>query len=350
MDILSIAVDVGRRFQAERVKRFALSPFASMIRNEWPASFYRAFPDKTSANFKAKASAGMGQWNEAPFMAFLDSTVTKSPQSGYYPVILYERGFRSFCLVMAQGADLLKRTFGTKEALAILKSRVPLIQAAATGWKSRSFTAGPFHTYSRGDTRLGRGADDPWAVSVAFGKRYLLDSPPSLEEFVADLKAMLELYEAVVKSIGQQFITEERIAEQLSLSGELPQNTTATAFGLDGALRIAHHKSLERRARNSKLVKDVKAALGSACQGCGVTLSSAYGSIGTDFIEAHHLIPLAEAPKEGVSLSVADFAVLCPTCHRIIHKLGCPKLHVLREVVNPEVRAFYEKLPKRRVG
>jgi 5-methylcytosine-specific restriction protein A len=343
MDMLTIAVDIGKRFPSERTRQFANNPLASMIRNDWRSSFYQAFPQVSASNVKAKASAGMGQWNAAPFMAFLDTRITTSPQSGYYPVILYERGFESFCLVMAQGADLLKTTFGTKEALSILKSRVPLIQAAAPGWARKGFGAGPFQTYSRGDTGLGRTADDPWAVSVAFGKRYRLASPPPLQEFIDDLAAMLALYENVVAKIGHQFIEQERVAEQLSLSGELPTPGTEI-FGLDGALRISEHKTVERRSRNTRLVKQVKAILGSTCQGCGVTLSSTYGHIGTDFIEAHHLTPLGDMPSDGRKLSLSDFAVLCPTCHRIIHRLGCPKLDVLRRTVNPKVRDFYEKL------
>lgn len=343
MDILRIAIEVARNFPSERSKRFAENPLASLIRNDWPESFYQALPQHANTSLTVKASAGMGQWNAAPFMAFLDSRVTTSPQSGYYPVILYERGFNSFCIVMAQGADLLKATFKTRGAIAILKSRVPALQAAAPGWKSKGFTVGPFQTYSRGDTGLGRTADDPWAVSVAFGKRYLLNKPPSLEEFVSDLSAMLELYAAIVGTIGNTFIEQEREAQQLSLSGELPTDIDGVS-GLDGAVQIAEHKKIERRMRNKKLVKDVKTVLGSTCQGCGVTLSSTYGSIGHDFIEAHHLTPLAQAPNEGQHLRSVDFAVLCPTCHRIIHRLGCPGLEVLRAVVNPAVRDFYQRL------
>lgn len=340
MNVLAISVEVGKNFTAERLKPFADNPLAVTIRREWPQAFYRACPEFENV-LRVKASAGAGQWNAAPFMAFLDPKITSSPQSGYYPVILYERGFESFCLVMAQGADLLKSTYRTKVALSILKSRAPQLRAAAPAWETKGFVTGPFQTYSRGNAALGRDADDPWAVSVAFGKRYRLDNPPSLDRFVQDLRAMLELYQSIVKVIGTKFIEEDQIAEQLALSGELPK---VDASGIDGALRINNHKENERRSRNSKLIKDVKAALGSTCQGCGITLSSAYGTIGADFIEAHHLTPLSLAPKEGVHLTENDFAVLCPTCHRMIHRLGCPEIKILQQTVNPEVRAFHKSI------
>ncbi|TFW31152.1 hypothetical protein E4O92_14580 [Massilia horti] len=167
----------------------------------------------------------------------------------------------------------------------------------------------------------------------------MVKTPPSLQEFRSDLNSMLELYEEVVRRVGRLFLQEEQAAEQLAASGELPRTA-----GLDGALKVAHHKTVEWKHRNSRLVKQVKIELGCTCQGCGVTLSSAYGRIGADFIEAHHLTPLAQAPDQGVELTAKDFAVLCPTCHRIIHRLGCPTLDFLRETVNPKVRAFYEDL------
>lgn len=341
MSVLSIAVTVGKRFVEERKGPFANSPFSSLIRNDWPASFYTEFTGPKFANIKAKASAGQGQWSEAPFMAFLHKETTVTPQSGYYPVILYERGFRSFCLVMAQGSHSLTSNIGAKEAISILKSRAAVLRSNAPDWQGHGFSEGPFETYSRGNTTLGRVADDPWVSSIAFGKRYLVDAPPALAEFTNDLASMLELYEQLVVRIGHRFIDEERAVEQLAMNGELPIDRST---GLDGALRVAQHKTVEWKHRNTRLVKQVKAELGSTCQGCGVVLSSTYGEIGAGFIEAHHLTPLAQAPDHGVELTSKDFAVLCPTCHRIIHRLGCPSLEKLKQVVNPKVRAFYEDL------
>jgi len=45
-----------------------------------------------------------------------------------------------------------------------------------------------------------------------------------------------------------------------------------------------------------------------------------YGEIGNDFIEVHHLLPLAEAKKE-TTTSVDDLICVCSNCHRMIHRL-----------------------------
>jgi 5-methylcytosine-specific restriction protein A len=338
-DIVSIAVTIGQHFLDERRRPFTQSPFASLIRNEWPNTFSSLFPTVKFPHIKARASAGQSQWSEAPFMAFLHDEITSTPQAGYYPVILFERGFHSFCLVLAQGSTSLEKLFGAKKTSAILKDRAPRLRDASPGWRDLGFSHGPFHTYSRGNTSPDVVADDPWAASIAFGKRYRVEAPPSLPEFTSDLNSMLELYAEAVRRIGRHFLEEERTAEQLATSGELHR-----AAGLDGALKVAYHKTIERKHRNSKLVRQVKKELGCICQGCGVALSSTYGTIGADFIEAHHLTPLAQTPDHGIELTAKDFAVLCPTCHRIIHRLGCPSLTELQETVNPKVRAFYEDL------
>lgn len=337
MDALHIALKVGKEFEIERQQPLKDNQLAHIIRNEWPASIAELL-SSLQAPIIAKSSAGIGAWNAAPFMALLDERITTSPQRGYYPVFLYERDFESFCLVMAQGADRLKSSLGTKGALAELKARAPRIRAAAPAWKDKGFSIGPFQTYSRGNSVLGRNADDPWAVSVAFGKRYFIKNPPESTDFINDIHAMLELYEIVYQKIGNTFSEEELVAESLAATGELP---ITGAIGLDGALKVDEHKKRERRDRNSKLVREVKTALGYTCQGCDIALDAVYGEVGKEFIEAHHLVPLSQIAMQGAQLTERDFAVLCPTCHRIIHRLGCPPLNQLRKIVNPQLHDFY---------
>lgn len=85
--------------------------------------------------------------------------------------------------------------------------------------------------------------------------------------------------------------------------------------------------SLHRKVdRNSKLIKEVKRHKGYCCEACGMSFTNIYGSIGDEFIEAHHLIPLStlEANMSVQYDPIKDFAVLCSNCHRMIHKLDDP--------------------------
>ena len=254
LDILDIAIEVGRLFPSQRKEQFAQNPLANRIRDDWPTSFDAALPAIERANVIPRASPGQGQWNAAPFIAFLHTSITTSPQRGYYPVILYEQGFQSFCLVLAQGADLLRSTFGAREALAVLISRVPKLRAAGGDWQAEGFATGPFATFSKGDSG---DENDPWAASIAFGKRYSISQPPSSRQFTSDLRAMVAIYKKIVNVVGSNFESQDAVAKKLLESGELPTAPSALVTGHDGAMKVAYHKMIESRARNAKLVKQV---------------------------------------------------------------------------------------------
>jgi 5-methylcytosine-specific restriction enzyme A len=50
-----------------------------------------------------------------------------------------------------------------------------------------------------------------------------------------------------------------------------------------------------------------------------------YGEIGAGYIEAHHLTPFSELKGRPTQLDPkTDFAVLCPNCHRMLHKKSPP--------------------------
>ena len=57
---------------------------------------------------------------------------------------------------------------------------------------------------------------------------------------------------------------------------------------------------------------------------CGFDFVKTYGVLGEDFAEVHHLNPLSErSPAEWTSTmrtNVAEVAVLCSNCHRMIHR------------------------------
>ena len=70
---------------------------------------------------------------------------------------------------------------------------------------------------------------------------------------------------------------------------------------------------------------------------CQLDFAERYGPIGKGFIEAHHLKPLSSL-TEGSTLTydvAKDFAVLCPNCHRMIHRTPDPSdLKGFRELVS----------------
>ena len=90
--------------------------------------------------------------------------------------------------------------------------------------------------------------------------------------------------------------------------------------GIEGAKKLALHY---RRERDAKLSRDAKAAFAKAnggklfCQACGIEPHKVYG---VQVIEAHHRIPLSKF-EEGRVTEVSDLIMLCPSCHRAVHRV-----------------------------
>lgn len=95
-----------------------------------------------------------------------------------------------------------------------------------------------------------------------------------------------------------------------------------TYLDIEDYSRFRAHICIERK---SSIVKKVKRVQGVVCRLCGLTFLKGYGSIGSDFIEVHHLVPIASRKGQKVELDTRnDFAVLCANCHRMIHRYRDP--------------------------
>jgi len=55
-----------------------------------------------------------------------------------------------------------------------------------------------------------------------------------------------------------------------------------------------------------------------ACEVCGLDTAAVYGKTVTDILEVHHVMPLHKIGQSQTGL--ANLAVVCPTCHRVIHR------------------------------
>lgn len=105
----------------------------------------------------------------------------------------------------------------------------------------------------------------------------------------------------------------------------------------EGRRLIRIHESRERTPAPVKQLKDKYRAINNGrlpCQICGFDFLETYGDVGAGFAEAHHIVPLAEAPKRGRSVSVKDFTIVCANCHRMLHRSPeFPSIEVLRRRV-----------------
>lgn len=57
------------------------------------------------------------------------------------------------------------------------------------------------------------------------------------------------------------------------------------------------------------------------CECCGFDFGAAYGALGEDFMEVHHLSPISQQPGAHTICPETDLVPLCANCHAMIHRL-----------------------------
>lgn len=317
---------ISSEFHEARNSPLKDHPLAKIIRKDFSNIAYEMVEEKYREKLKFSSSPGAGQWNSAPWLAILHKNITSSAQMGYYPVYLFEPGFKTVCLVMGQGAERLEQAVGKAYALIELGKRAGKLRDATNSWVSAGFIDGSFKTARDAAVMLNDQAKvDPWAIAVAFGKRYNIAALPSDEELALDLNRMIKIYCELIDKRVLGDLAIDRLLADMVVTGEMPEIMNGS---IDGAKRVAYHKNFEYRYRNKSLIKRVKKLLGSTCQACSFKFSELYGNSMMDFIEAHHSKPISEISENGDFLqpSAEHFMVLCSNCHRAIHAAGCPDL------------------------
>jgi len=86
----------------------------------------------------------------------------------------------------------------------------------------------------------------------------------------------------------------------------------------EGRKFLRTHVDTERKLGNRQAILRLRRAKGAlTCDGCGVDLAVEYGKEHETVLELHHLRPLARGVQK--PKGTEDFALLCPTCHRVVH-------------------------------
>ena len=114
------------------------------------------------------------------------------------------------------------------------------------------------------------------------------------------------------QALASELINREQLEEQEAET--LPYDELiARAASYHGGTAPVFTSMTKQRKRNGLLVAAAKARAGGKCQLCGIT--PFLTRTGKPYLEAHHVIPLAEGGADELSNMVA----LCPNCHRKMH-------------------------------
>ena len=160
---------------------------------------------------------------------------------------------------------------------------------------------------------------------VVVGVEYQTDSLPREEDLLLDLKEALSLYRHLSMSGGWS-ADDEIMVEAREERG---------AQTLRQAKRYRRHRAIERQPGHSN---EVKRRQGTICKGCEKDMADVYGEVTRGLIDAHHLTPLSSLEEGEIANfdPVKDFAVLCPNCHRVIHRMDdASDIAALRQLVAP---------------
>jgi 5-methylcytosine-specific restriction enzyme A len=264
----------------------------------------RSLPEAVSAivadsSYLVEGSVGAGEWANVVWTSVFDRVITETARRGFYVVYLFETDGAGVYLSLNQATTEIREQVSGSKYLKVLVDTatrdVGLLAAEDTG----GLVTGPIDLKAK--TPLAKG----YEAGNIFGKRYVAGAVPAEGDLETDLTHFLLLYQALVEG-------------RATVTGSVPPNPEDPASGVE-AKRMRWHQQVER---SRSLAKKAKQVHGDRCQACEQRLGDIYGDdIGAGYIEAHHLSLFASLDGRPTELDpTADFAVLCPNCHAMVHR------------------------------
>jgi len=270
-------------------RTFAGDSVADFIRKDVPEVLGQLIG--ANPRYIAHGSPGQGNWARAPWAAVYDRFVTESAQDGYYVVYLVREDFAGVYLSLNQGVTSARKQYGS-EAKSALRVRAADF-VARLGPLLHDLATGELDLAASGAANLSAYYEAGNICSIYYRHEALPDDA-ALE---ADLRRFIDLYFALVSREAQLY--ERADAEE-----------DEVALGEEDLRTLREHKRVER---NRKLAHRAKLAHGFICKACGFDFASKYGSIGREFIEAHHLTPLSEFKGQRLTLRAANKTLSSPS-------------------------------------
>ena len=290
-------------YAVERTKPYAGNEFANWVRHDiaieakkllfgWPVEL------------TLKSSVGSGQWAAVPWLAFFDPIETKTATQGLYVVYLINAQTKEVVLSMNQGTTQVYQEFGEMRGRDVLRRRAVDIRERVADF-AKDFSTDPIDLSSIDSLPQG------YEAGHAFGKIYSL-SDLAEKDIWPDLSKMLTAYRALIDRGG---ITPIDLMHGQSGSQDIEETR-----------KYVLSRKIERAPAVRKEVLSKKKAV---CEACGLDPKVDYnfkGPVDKTPLDVHHAKPI-HTLMEGETRRYRvpdDFMVLCPTCHRMIHKLDDP--------------------------
>ncbi|PJF09011.1 MrcB family domain-containing protein [Pseudorhodobacter sp. MZDSW-24AT] len=298
-------------YSYERTKPFAGSEFGNFVRHDLAieAKKHILF---LPYDLKVKASVGAGVWAAVPWLAFFDPLITETATTGFYIVYLVNSDTNEIFLSLNQGTTAIYREYGEAKGQDVLRRRA-LDMCERVSKFSKLFDAESINLGSEASLPKG------YMAGHAFGRRYDARQIDK-DQFDIDLERMLSAYQYLI-----------------DLGGMTPSDVMQEEAGTTDIEETRRYILSRRIERASNVRPRVLERKGLVCEGCGLDPKTHLRFTGPPNeipLDVHHSKPimnLAEGESRRYKIP-DDFMVLCPTCHRLIHKMDDPSdLDALRD-------------------
>lgn len=197
----------------------------------------------------------------------------------------------------------------------------------------------PDFTATAEELALAAGSNDSKVTNLHYGMlgtkiRNVLGKPTGPGQQQSSILASFQRPDASNGFNHWRWIMRPEMASALIDLGWFKEDDTGTddpkipdPGGLEGEMqrRLVNHRRREASLRRAKLKasRDAHPLRRLVCEvrGCRFDFETKYGQLGEDFAEVHHLRPLGDMDGP-VMTRLADLAVVCANCHRMIHRWG----------------------------
>ncbi|AKX55515.1 restriction endonuclease [Thiopseudomonas alkaliphila] len=205
MSLRQLLTEIAGGWVQAKNENFTGHPIANLLRRDLIQAIEATLPSPT--DYLLKASAGAGNWADVPWLSILNPAITKSTQSGIYPVYLFRADGSGVYLSLGFGTTDLKRQYGTtlaKQKAEELRNTIRDSDNRLDDWDQK--------VDLRSNTTLGQSYE--WASAGA--KFYPLNNMPDDNTLTSDLIELLEIYADVNLETNQNSMPAISNAQLLS--------------------------------------------------------------------------------------------------------------------------------------
>ena len=331
MSLGEILADIALNYEIAKNQKIAKHEIAIALRHGVPNALRTILKNNKNilkdkkVDIYVNGSAGIGRWAEVPWCAIFNTAITKNAKKGYFVVYLFNAKDKKIYLSLNQGTNSVKEK-SDESYIDVLNERAAEYREKLTEFEGIIPLTAINDFYGKNATG--------YAAGHILGFEYDAFNMPDDDTLIRDLQNVLEAYSVLFpKSPTPLFPTKPATVEAGSFDYKADDNLTATKNDDDEdedeeqfikeKRTYRYHRRIER---SSQYAKEVKKVHGLQCECCNLDFGKLYGEIGKGFIEVHHMIPLSSlTPESDKAYNIKkDFAVLCPNCHRMIHRLPDP--------------------------